>query len=101
MNVGKLENLLLEAAKKNPPHDRVPYAFEKRIMANLGAAPVIAPGLLFGRSLWRAAFSCMAITVMCGIWSFSTIKKNEQESFSQTFEKAVYATIDQHIEDAW
>lgn len=100
MNVGKLETLLLDAARKSAPDDRVPYAFEKRIMANLASHP--ANNLwLSGNSLWRAAFSCIAITALCGIWSFSTMKKTEAETFSQTFEGAVYATIDQHFEDTW
>jgi hypothetical protein len=101
MNVGNLENKLLNAAKQNPPDDKVPYAFEKRIMANLKPSPVRNLWFSYGKSLWRGAFSCMAITVLCGIWSFSNLKKSETETLAQDFEGAVYATIDQHIEDSW
>ena len=35
MNLAELERKLIAAARANPPSDRVPYAFEKRIMARL------------------------------------------------------------------
>ena len=37
MNLAELERKLIAAARANPPSDRVPYAFEKRIMARLAA----------------------------------------------------------------
>ena len=40
MNLAELERKLIAAARANPPSDRVPYAFEKRIMARLAARPV-------------------------------------------------------------
>jgi hypothetical protein len=101
MNVSTLESKLLKAARKSPPDDKVPYAFEKRIMANLGTVPARNIWLSCGNSLWRAAFSCIAITVLCGLWSFAHLKTNDTETFAQDFEGAVYATLDQHAEDAW
>ena len=37
MNIAELQKKLLAAARANPPGDRVPYAFEKRVMALLAA----------------------------------------------------------------
>lgn len=37
MKLAALQKKLLAAAKANPPADRVPLAFEKRILANLKA----------------------------------------------------------------
>ena len=56
MNLDDLQKKLLAAARSHPPVDAVPYAFEKRIMARLGAARNVADGWTFwGRALWRAA----------------------------------------------
>ena len=35
MNLPKLQEKLLAAARGNPPGDQVPYAFEQRVMARL------------------------------------------------------------------
>ena len=59
MNLAELERKLIAAARANPPSDRVPYAFEKRIMARLAARPVVdgwalwAPRLVAGRRAVR------------------------------------------------
>jgi len=43
MNASDLQTKLIEAARKEPPQDQVPYAFEKRIMAHLaGFLPGVA-----------------------------------------------------------
>ena len=53
MNLAELERKLIAAARANPPSDRVPYAFEKRIMARLAAWPVADSWALWARALWR------------------------------------------------
>src|ERR1035441_10170892 len=59
MNVTQLERKLIAAARANPPSDRVPYAFEKRIMAHLAAQPVVDDWALWARALLRAAAPCV------------------------------------------
>jgi hypothetical protein len=102
MNLNELHDKLIAVAKKNPAGDHVPYAFEKRIMN--GLAPATAPNAwaLWGGPLWKAAASCVAITILCGVWSMVEQRPVEsQESFSQAFEAAVLAPPVQHAEDAW
>ena len=70
MNLAELERKLIAAARANPPSDRVPYAFEKRIMARLAARPMADDWELWARALWRAAAPCVAIMVLLGAWSF-------------------------------
>ena len=41
MNVAELQNKLVAAARLSAPDDRVPYAFEKRIMAQIAARAVV------------------------------------------------------------
>ncbi len=102
MNVDKLHARLIAAARKHPPGEHVPYAFERRILSHLANRP--APNLwaLWGRPLWQAAVSCVAITMLCGLWAYSSRPISDPaDSFSQDFEAAVFAPMGEHIEDAW
>jgi hypothetical protein len=102
MNASDLQTKLIEAARKEPPQDQVPYAFEKRIMARLAGLSPLNSWALWGRPLWRAALSCVAITLLCGIWSMASAPKADTaDSFAQAFERAVFASADQHLEDIW
>ena len=70
MNLDDLQKKLLAAARANPPSDRVPFAFEKRITALLKSRPAMDPLSLWARALWRAAAPCAAIMLVLGVWSF-------------------------------
>jgi hypothetical protein len=69
MNVEKLQAKLLTAARALPPAERVPYAFEKRIMAALAALPAPDPWALWSHLLWRAAAPCVGIMLAVSIWA--------------------------------
>jgi hypothetical protein len=108
MNLEQLQNKLLAAARTNPPGDRVPYAFGKRIMARLKETPALDLSALWARALWRAAAPCVALTVLLGVWSFLGAKTavnstavTENEDFSQHFEQTMLATLDETNEDVW
>jgi hypothetical protein len=102
MNLNELHDRLIAAAKSTPPGDHVPYAFEKRIMVRLASVAPPNPWALWAPPLWRAAVSCLAITLLCGLWSFAAHPPADSpESFSQAFEAAVVAPPAQHAEDAW
>jgi hypothetical protein len=102
MNVNELHAKLIAAARKHPHSEQVPYAFEKRILSHISGRPAPNIWALWGRPLWQAALSCVAITVVCGLWSYgSRPKPDSAESFSQDFEAAVFAPMGEHIEDAW
>ena len=74
MNLDDLQKKLLATARANPPSDRVPLAFEKRITALLKSRPVVDPLSLWARALWRAAAPCAAIMLVLGAWSFMSSK---------------------------
>ena len=102
MNEKELRAKLIAAARNNPPGAHVPYAFEKRIMKRVAARPAPDVWALWGGPLWRGAISCVAITVLCGVWSFAADRRAENAgNFSQDFEAAVFAPLSQHLEDAW
>ena len=92
-----MERRLIAAARANPPSDRVPYAFEKRVMARLAAPPLVADAwALWARALWRAAASCAAIMLALGAWSWlapeSTASAND---LSEELEQTLLAAVDQ------
>ena len=94
MNIVELQRKLLAAARANPPGDRVPYAFEKRITALLAARATVDPLALWVRGLWRAAVSCTAIALLLGAWVFFN-PASHTEDLSQNFENTLLASVDQ------
>lgn len=101
MKLNDLQSKLIAAARTRNPGDGVPYAFEKRIMARLRSAPPINAWSAWGKVLWQAAASCVALTVLCGVWSVSSVKHSDTENFAADFETAVYASVNNHVEDGW
>ena len=100
MNYETLQTKLISAAKANPPSSQVPYCFEKRVMATLRSQSPVNIWALWAQPLWRAAFSCIAITMLCGIWSMADLNTSESSDLSQDLESTVYAGLNQHVEDA-
>jgi len=69
----KIEDILdrlLAKTREIPADDRVPYAFEKRIMAHIKEAPatVTDAWLAWSQSLWKAVVPCLAVLVMVAVW---------------------------------
>jgi hypothetical protein len=96
MNLAELERKLIAAARANPPSDRVPYAFEKRIMARLAARPAADGWAFWARALWRAAAPCAAIMLLLGAWSWLTPESGASASdLSQDLEQTLLAAVDQ------
>jgi hypothetical protein len=102
MNLVDLQNMLLAAARANPPGDHVPHAFEKRIMARLAARPALDTWTLWARALWRGAASCIVIMLLLSAWSFLAPKGHGvRGDLSQDFENAVLAAVDQETDYSW
>jgi len=96
MNVGELQNKLTAAARRQAPDERVPYAFEKRIMALIEARAQSDRWLAWSRGLWRAAVSCMAIAAVTVVVSlFLPASAETQEDLSQDFVNTLLASADQ------
>ena len=96
MNIVELQKKLIAAARLNPPDDRVPYAFEKRIMALIASRAVADHWVFWTRGLWRAAASCVAVAVICGVVSlFTPVPPDNGKDLSQDFENTLLASVDQ------
>jgi len=92
MKLTDLQTKLIRAARLIPLDDRVPYAFEKRIMARLAASAHLDAWAFWGRALWRAAVSCVAITLVSGAWTLWSSRQESRPEFSQELESAVFAS---------
>lgn len=66
MNLDHLQRVVLEAARRNPPEDRVPYAFEQRVMAQVRsrAREANPDGMPWLAGFWRAALSGAALALL-------------------------------------
>lgn len=101
MNLETLQQKLLANARAHPPADRVPYAFEQRIRAQLAALPPVNLAALWARALWRAAVPCIAVTLLLATWTFAPASASSTtEDLSQQFEKTLLAAADQ-LEESW
>lgn len=101
MNIAKLQQKLIQAARRTPADDRAPYAFEKRIMARLAALPRVDVWSLWSHALWRAAAPCVAITLVLTAWSFYQHNTAPiQEVRAADLENTVLAPLDS-LGDIW
>jgi len=101
MNLEQLQQKVLAAARAHPPGSRVPYAFEKRILARLNEAPAFDRAALWAGALWRAAGPCVALALLLGVWSFVGASNNAatgDEEFSQQFEQTMLAAVNENGE---
>ena len=103
MNLAELEKKLLAAARANPPADRVPYAFEKRITARLKTRTVLDRWAVWSQALWRGAAGSLAVLVVLGACSFFLPQNNGGgNDLSQDFENTMLAAADQpDTDNAW
>jgi len=97
MNLVELQKILLAAGRTNVPGDQVPYAFEKRITALLASRVAAENMNLWVRGLWRAAVSCLAITLLLGAWAAfnPTTAVTTADDLSQNLENTLLASVDQ------
>jgi len=99
MDLEKLRTSLISAARKVPPASDVPYAFEKRIMANLKPLPVEDLFGIWGAALWKGAAACAAITalsVALSVWHFHSGSDADDDAL----EMVVLAGADQ-LTETW
>ncbi len=101
MNLEALQKKLLAAARAAGPDERVPYAFEKRIMARLAGAAPLDWVSLWGRALWRAAVACVGVALLLGMWNlWQGSLASKSGEFSRELETAALMPTDQ-APDSW
>ncbi len=95
MNEAELQSKLYAAARVHAPSDRVPYAFEKRVMAQLSGRRTLELSAFWARALWRAAASCLAVTLLLSAWSWFAPTGAQGPDLAQDFESTLLAAADQ------
>lgn len=100
MNLIELERKLIAVARRNPPDDRVPYAFAQRITARLRSRPVSDEWALWARGLWRAAAACFLIAMLLGAFSYlhPGNRAASTNDLSEDFENTMLADVNQETE---
>jgi hypothetical protein len=84
---------LIEAAREIPADARVPYAFEKRIMARIAGVTVEDSWALWGQALWRGAVFCLTLAVVLAVGSRFLPAENP-DTLPQAVERTVFAAVD-------
>lgn len=84
---------LLLAAREVPADSRVPYAFEKRVMALLADAKAEDSWALWGTALWRGAVFCLTLAVVLVVGSLFMPAPNP-DTLPQAVERTVFAALD-------
>ena len=100
MNLNNLQTKLVAVARAIPPDERVPYAFEKRILARLAGGGRVDLLSVWSQALGRAAVSCVAIMLFSGAWFLWADHQQNQTNFSQELETAVLASAGP-VDEAW
>jgi len=101
MKLVELERKLIAVARATPPDDRVPPAFEKRIMALISARPVHDLWAAWAKGLWYAAGPCVAIMLLFSGWAFFHTSKQDQTpsiDLAQQLNSTLIAAVDQNNE---
>jgi hypothetical protein len=104
MKLEQLQQKLIAVARANPPSDRVPFAFEKRIMAHLPARFETDPWTLWAKALWRGAALCVAIMLLSTAWAFLAPRNPAPANdLSQDLENTLLAAVgqDQPTDSTW
>ena len=69
MDIAKLQQKLISAARSSPPADTVPFAFEARIMARVAGERPVDWISEWSLPLWRGAVACLGIAILLGAWA--------------------------------
>lgn len=93
MNLLELHKKLIAAARATPSDDRVPYAFEKRIMTCLAGKSPLNVWDLWGKALGRSAVICV-IFMMALVIGSHFLPASNPDSLSQDVEKTLFAAVD-------
>jgi hypothetical protein len=103
MNLDELQQKLIAAARVAPANDKVPFAFEKRIMAHLRSRRIVEPLAVWSRALWRAVVPCFAVMLLLSAWSWLAPAPTVTTDLSQELENTVLAAVDQDqpVDSTW
>jgi hypothetical protein len=95
MNLASLQEKLIAAARKHPPGEQVPYAFEQRVMARIRLSAPADEWAQAIRSLWYGAAVCAVVALSLGVWFSAPDDEMElAANFSQNLEHTLLPAED-------
>ena len=102
MKLVELQEKLMAVARANPPSDRVPPTFEKRVMARISARPVYDLWAAWAKGLWFAAAPCVAVMLMFSAWAFflPPAQNSASVDLAQQLDSTLLAAVDQNNTDS-
>jgi hypothetical protein len=80
----------LKLAANLPENDRVPFAFEKRIMARLSSGPALDPLTVWGGLLWKSVLPCLGVLLLTSMLAALT---TQTDPYAPDLESAVLEPI--------
>ena len=83
----------LKIARSIPDDPRVPYAFERRVMAHLRTAPGGEFAPPWTRLLWKAAMACLVISLGTGVLASFLEEPAAPEILNAELEQTVFAPM--------
>jgi anti-sigma-K factor RskA len=97
MNMVELQKKLTAASRAQAPDERVPYAFEKRVVALIQARAGVDRWAFWAQGLWRAAVMCVAVAIVAGamLYFMDSSTPGKGGDLSQEFVNTLLATADQ------
>lgn len=98
MNLDELERKLMAAARSATPNERVPWAFEKRVMALLAGRPGADDRALRVRAWEWAAVACLGVAVLLNAWTCLTLPGGAPaDDLSRALEQTLLAAAEQEF----
>ena len=101
MNLERLRCNLLAVARADHPSDRVPYSFEKRVIAHLKLRPAFDEWAFRSRVLWQAAAPCVGLMLLLIAWAwFTPASKTTSNELSLDLENTLLTVAEQETPPA-
>jgi len=102
MKLDELEKKLIAVARANPPSDRVPPSFEKRVMALISARPIYDLWAAWAKGLWYAAAPCVAVMLLFTAFAFfQSPHQTPSIDLAQQLDNTLLAAVDQNNDSSW
>jgi hypothetical protein len=95
---------LIRAARKLPENEQAPYAFEKRIMAQLRDIKPVDNVAMWALGLWKAAVPCVAVMLLITTWATLSSSVDASASSSDSLASELQLTMTQPLqalEESW
>ena len=92
MNREKLHAKLIRAARATPPDERMPYAFEQRVMAHLRSSNQLDPASAWVGSFWKSAMACAGIAMLACAWTLLPVQ-GQDTSLADDLDATVVASL--------